>query len=158
MPDGKKLAPHLHALLETAETLNKTSDSINAILQAVENQLVEANIGLEIWLDGDAFRLSATPPTEDTDGIPRYTFVELGFFRFRDGWHIAARDWRAEIDSRDPEESSDILMVAPYPIAQASRTERIAALRVLPKLIQALEREARNAIKAIEEAKNLIMC
>jgi len=47
---------------------------------------------------------------------------------------------------------------APYPLAQASRRHRIAALRLLPALLQALQAEAAQAIKTIEDAKSLVVC
>jgi hypothetical protein len=157
MPEGKKLTPHLNALFETVETLNTSSNSINTILQAVEQQLIKANIGLEVWLESSAQHLSSSTSARDRDDCTRLTYTELGFTRLRDGWHIAARDFEVETDSHG-NEGEHVLTREPYPIAQASRKERIEALQLLPDLIQALHAEATKAINTIEEAKKLIAC
>jgi hypothetical protein len=123
----------------------------------VEQQLIKANIGLEVWLEEAAQRLSSSTSTRDTDDFTRFTYAELGFARLRDGWHIAARDFVVETDSQGYE-GEHVLTREPYTLAQASRKERIEALRLLPDLIQALHAEATKAINTIEEAKNLIAC
>jgi len=302
MPDGKKLTLPLRTLLDTAETLNNASNNLNTILQAVEDQLTTANIGLEVWLEDPAQRLESIRDRWEMDERDRRTFMELGltdlvdgrdcyictelgYARTGDGWHLAVRewsdreplialtrrvqmfeqllgrvtrlyhdvrvlrqvalcDWLAAPLLRDQEEAAhlqqtlqemlqrygDILhevrlewdedhhcyrlvvvtrgstttlttvvdyallisqemrdlralarqfedfvgmypliapikhdgesvfVRAPYPLAQASRRHRIAALRLLPDLLQALQAEAAQAVKTIEDAKSLVVC
>ena len=40
----------LYTLESSAKTLNKFSDEVNGLLKTFETRLVEANIGLEVWL------------------------------------------------------------------------------------------------------------
>jgi len=302
MPDGKKLTLPLRTLLDTAETLNNASNSLNTSLQAVEDQLNAANIGLEVWLEAPAQRLESIRDRWEMDERDRRTFTELGltslvdgrdcyictelgYARTGEGWHLAVREWsdrehllaltrrvqlfeqllgrlagsyqdirvlrRAVLCDwltvpllRNQEETAhlqrmlqgtlqhygdilqearcewdesrhcyrmvfvtrgstttfttvvdDALLIsneirnlrtlarqfeefgemnpsdsihkhggegvftrAPYPLAQASRRHRIAALRLLPALLQALQAEAAQAIKTIEDAKSLVVC
>ena len=302
MPDGKKLTLPLRTLLDTAETLNNASNSLNTSLQAVEDQLNAANIGLEVWLEAPAQRLESIRDRWEMDERDRRTFTELGltylvdgrdcyictelgYARTGDGWHLAVREWsdrehlialtrRVQLFEqllgrlaqrhqdirvlrqvvlcnwlaapllRDQEETAHLQRVlqetlqhygdilqearcewdeghhcyrivvvtqgntttfttvvnyallisyemrnlrtlvrqfeefgeinpsdsihkhggegvftrAPYPLAQASRRHRIAALRLLPALLQALQAEAAQAIKTIEDAKSLVVC
>ena len=83
--------------------------------------------------------------------------VQLGFARLRDGWHLAARHMRVKATPGSyGDDYTPRLEREPYPLAQASRQERIAALHVLPKLVTELQTAATNAIATIEEAKKLI--
>ena len=110
MPDGKKLTLPLRTLLDTAETLNNASNSLNTSLQAVEDQLNAANIGLEVWLEAPAQRLERIRDRWEMDERDRRTFTELGltslvdgrdcyictelgYARTGDGWHLAVREW-----------------------------------------------------------------
>ena len=158
MPEGTKLGPQILELLETAETLNTTSNSINTILHAVERQLIEANLGLEVWLDQyDSDKLSQTTRRDERYTHPRSYETELGFAKLGDGWHLARREVVIDTDPQGNEVCRES-MDGPSPLAQASRKERIAALRRLPRLIEALNLEARDAITTIEQAKSLILC
>jgi hypothetical protein len=162
MPEGKKLGHQLTLLFEAAETLNTASNNINTILQAVEEQLVKANIGLEVWLTEQGQVLSRSPAERTDEGNTSYTDVELGFAKLHDGWHLAVRHIGVEEGppdrDGDPSWATSSCEISPYPIAKASRRERIAALRRLPDLIRALHRETAQAIKTIEDAHNLITC
>src|SRR5215470_4289316 len=110
MPDGKKLTLPLRTLLDTAATLNNASNSLNTILQAVEDQITAANIGLEVWLEAPALRLERIRDrwemderdrrtftelglTDLVDGRECYIYTELGYARTGDGWHLAVREW-----------------------------------------------------------------
>jgi len=162
MPEGKQLGPQLQALLATAETLNTASTRLNTILHDVEHKLVAAHIGLEVWLTDARQALERSPGERLTSGSgTSYTCVELGFASLPDGWHLAAR--HIGVEEGPPETHGDpswtyhTCVREPYPIAQASRQARIAALRLLPALLGALHQEARKAIKTIEKAKNLLV-
>ena len=163
MPEGKQWGAPLQALLATAETLNTASTRLNTILQDVEQTLVAAHIGLEVWLTDARQALErSTGARLSSDGVTGSTWVELGFARLPDGWHLAVRHIDVEEgppdDDGDPRWTHRVCVREPYPIAQASRKARIAALQLLPALIGALRQEARKAIKAIDKAKNLSMC
>jgi hypothetical protein len=149
------IAEQLTALLKTAEKLNAASDRLNNTLNAFEQTLVKANIGLEVWLSWSQFKPLRTPTPELTSWEDQVfttcTVVELGFAKLPDGWHLAAR----ELFIQSGEMRS--LQKGPYPLAQASRQERIAALPLLPALIERLQNATDQANADIEEAEKLIL-
>src|SRR5262245_48637125 len=102
MPERtNKLAPQLSTLLDAATTLNTASTRINTILESVETQLVQANIGLEVWLDeiGDP-RVTVRRWTDHRGEGPTPTESEtyLGFARVDKGWHLVLRENHYERD------------------------------------------------------------
>ena len=151
----------LSALTETAKTLNKESDSLNEVIGRCEQMLAGMKIGLEVWVDTDPLESSAWTEERHTDEeVERGTMdTELGFAEVHGKWRLAVRVARYEtVDLRDNREISPRL----YDVSQmtalldASRRERIAALKHLPRLIEAMKREAEEAVKAIQNAKNLV--
>src|ERR671924_1835184 len=105
MPEGKKLGQQLTLLLEAAEALNTASNDINIILHAVEEQLIKANIGLEVWLTGSGQVLSHSHAERTDNDSTRYTDVELGFAKLHDGWHLAAR--HIAVEEGEPDRDGD---------------------------------------------------
>jgi hypothetical protein len=156
MPEGK-LAPMLTTLLTEAETLNTASNSINTIINAVEERLVQANLGLEVWLIHTPLSDDTRPDENDEYGRKIQLARELGFAQVGSRWHIAIREQRYILDEDGNEESSSCLR-APAPLAQASRVDRLAALPLLPNLIGSLTSAAKEATQTIEKAKGLILC
>ena len=106
MPEGKQWGPPLQALLETAETLNTASARLNTILHDVEQKLVAAHIGLEVWLTDARQALERSPGARlSSDGVTSYTWVELGFTSLPDGWHLAAR--HIGVEEGPPDDDGD---------------------------------------------------
>jgi hypothetical protein len=157
MPDSKKFAPALARLLDAAEALNLATDKLNKTLHTFEEQLIQANVGIEVWLEDTTHRLSAIQHAETDTEPPARTFVELGFARLRDGWHLVARDWEATLD-HDGDEVAHRLRRDPYALTHASRAERMAALPLMPALFDALSAAAIQHKQAIDDAENLIVC
>jgi len=94
MPEGTKLDQQLQTLLETAKALNTASDQLNDILTAVEEQLVTANLGLEVWFVNDSLHELSRRFVRrlEDDTLVEYATVELGFARVAGAWQLAARD------------------------------------------------------------------
>src|SRR2546425_8611125 len=148
MADGNDpfgLASRLASLEATAAQLNRASDSINGIINAVEKQLSAANVGLEVWL---------RPPLTQTDaqgftGLERetvWTEDRLGYAKVNGKWCIAVKDVRVHTGRFEGDTScpytNECVDGMPIPLTQASRETRIAALDRLPDLIEALEAQA----------------
>jgi hypothetical protein len=151
----------LASLVQAAESLNRVSDSLNTTLDAVEKQLNAAHIGLEVWLSkGLATVLSNTslePRNEPIHGrIDRALCRELGFTKIHGKWCLAVRG--TEHSSGYYQGNADCwgtdshVVEQPIPLTQATREERIAALEILPELLEALEHRAVKATQTIEEA------
>jgi hypothetical protein len=146
---------HLTRFLQTTERLNEASKHVNTILKRVEKSIVDANCGIEVWLEQP---LSTT----DSTGSPsRSTWNAdvLGFAKIDGSWCLATKTLRHETGffEGDPDcpyrETHAVGEV--MPLTQASRDLRIEALRLLPALIDELSVAADNRVKTITEAKRL---
>jgi len=157
-------AAHLTMLLsrfeETASQLREATNSLNSILNDVEKQLNEANVGVEVWLP--------TPFVERDEGSKREW---LGYAKVDRKWRIAVKHVTLygtdlDLDDDDPnarnddspeqigENASAFGDPAPeneaIPLAQASRELRIAALDHLPALIGAVDAEAKKELQKVQ--------
>ena len=148
-----KLASPLAVLRDAAAELNAASTEINPIIADVEEQLVQAQVEFDIWLDSVPVYLFCPNPT--AHGVS-YPVTELGFGRARQGadWHLLLRTIVYEETHND--EITRRLMRKPFPLAQASRLERIIALRLLPALLEKLTKAVQEATADIRAAKSLI--
>src|SRR5579864_414032 len=91
-----------------ARSLNKESDSINSLLESVEQRLIAANAGIECWVHAMG------------NG-------EIGFAKSGSEWHLMIRP----TDQNDPEFDGVLLVNTP-------RSTRIAALEGLAHLVDRL--------------------
>jgi hypothetical protein len=153
----------LSNLKERASKLNAESDSINKILESVEGSLVAMNIGLATWLEsGSAVEEhTARDEVENRNGDlvrQRITYrTELGFSKVAGEWCLAIRVEKREEYPDFPGEEGDWSHEGePIRIADASRQTRIAALRLLPELLAAIDNRAKDALGAIDEARKLV--
>jgi hypothetical protein len=146
----------LASLESTAQSLNKASDSVNALLDRFEKRLVDANIGFEVWLPQPLSRMEGKKdPGAENIALER----RFGFARVFGGWRLAVKEVKTrfgffEGDTNCPW-SDEHLEAAPIPLSQAGRDERIMALQFMPALLEALDIRAKEALETIAEAKRL---
>ncbi len=160
-------------LAQAAVTLNAESDSINAILGAFEARLRALNLGLEVWLNMDTgYAVAAVAITHrgtDKAGCPVADHLTLGFGKLGDkGWRLLVRtdtyrrsapyeaDAEADGDEGVVGEWMRIDRTAARPLAEAPREVRLAALKRLPPLLDALLCAARETVAIIQDAKQLV--
>lgn len=140
---------------KVAAQLNQESDAVNSILASVERQLIDANVGIEVWLRA----LDSTDP-EQLRGERVWVAQILGFAKIQNEWCLAVKPMRYatgffEGDTSCPyqEEHS---AGEPLRLLSASRDLRIKALRHLPELIAKLSEEAQAYIDTINDAKLMV--
>lgn len=156
-----KIHARLVSLEQTAQSLNRVSNSINTILAAVEKKLVESNVGLEVWLNRVLGSTMSKARVDQNFGRVDYSLQrELGFAKLNGTWCLTVRGVRTndtffEGDPKCPIHYEEVVE-EPIPLMQASRQERIAALSLLPDLLEAIENEATRAIQTIEEATKFV--
>jgi hypothetical protein len=138
------LHDRLASLEQTAQSLNNKSNTVNDLLLNVKEKLVAYNIGLEVWLK------PALSSTEEGDG---WLEQQLGFTKVDGDWDLAVRG--VKIRSGYNSTPEPVVVEPPSSLSYASRRERITAVRLLPALLEAIEGEAAQAIKAIEDATPL---
>jgi hypothetical protein len=153
MSDLKDLEP-------LSKRLNAASDELHQALQTIQERLNALAIGLEVWVEDE--RLSESDwsdilnDDDEPTGAREYTTEELGYGRFGDGWSLLVRD-RRHVESRN---EYGIMTITDYddgltPLLRAPRAVRVAAVTVIPKLIEALEAEAKNVIERVQQAKKI---
>jgi hypothetical protein len=158
------LEKSLSALSNAAKRLNDKSNNINEIIGRVEKRLEEAQAGLEFW---PGWQLDAS------DGLT----TELGYGKRGGGgavqgkvplerWQFLLRLYRTtpsllevqQIEEQRHESGNDEIEFEPVlvretPLLQASRGDRIEALKQLPPFIDAYCKQIEKMAKTIEEAE-----
>jgi hypothetical protein len=160
-----ELSTLLSDLKESGKQLNQASDSINSTISSIEQQIVEANVGLECWLPDRPLETSESKSVlwnAHGDFGQTWTQTILGFAKVGQTWRIAIRDITfvaevvAESDEGDETGEPQASYGPPSALWQASRQLRIRALEEMPALIKNLGDAAKKAIKSIEDAKLLV--
>ena len=154
-----ELSRLLSELSTTAATLNRESDSINAIIEGLEERLRALNVGLEVWVDDDPLESEATEG-EGRNGERYETGTidgELGFTKLGGVWRLAVRTATYKYD--DPDHAPGYQnprfksATGAIELSECPRKLRIEALERFPKLVAAMKMAAEAAVKAIEAAK-----
>ena len=87
---GNDVSSALRRFTDAANRLNTESDSVNETLAGIEAQLVDANVGLEVWLRQP---LTSTDPTGDAYDRS-WTATRLGFAKIGGEWCLAVKPTR----------------------------------------------------------------
>src|SRR6266508_324953 len=142
-------------LSQAAETLNRESNTINQLIKRFEERLRQTNVGLQVWCP----RALATEPTDISTDEETY---EEGSLETYLGWAKGWKEWELTLckqvyrrlpDRPDGQEWEFVRTDLGGTLREAPRELRIAALKHFPDLLQALTREAEQAVQAIEDAK-----
>ena len=150
-----KLTTAMGRLTKAAAQLNKESDALNATLRSVETQIVESQVGLEVWME----KCLSSQEEERRGGENGWTSQFLGFARVDDDWCLAIKTRRYETgffqgDTSAPYQDQSAVG-KPVRLDQSARQLRIAALTQLPDLLEAIAEEAAASAEIINEAKAL---
>lgn len=153
-PDKNTIAD----IISLASTLNQETDELNAVIERLERQLGEANIGVAVWLVSVLNRDEiAGEPVEfhgtfrDTKDV---TGWNLGYCKIDKTWHIAVRECRGTGWADD---ESFTWTVTSYPIAlvNAPRIVRVEAAAHLDPLLAALKKRMEAFVGSIQRAKKI---
>ena len=142
---------------KTARQLNDASTTLNSILQKVEKSVVDANAGVEVWLEQPS--LASSDATGSAYGHSSWTEDLLGFAKVDGAWCLAIKTVMHETgyyegDMDSPYHNQHVTGEA-MPLAQASRDLRIEAVRLIPALLDRMTEAAQSRIRTIEDAKRL---
>jgi hypothetical protein len=125
-----------HRLEDLSAKLNATSDTITQALKDVEARLATLRLGIEVWLD--------TPLREDEWEGETIT-TRLGYAKANGSWHLVT------VDNFNLHENGNPGLDLPKPLQQASRENRIEALKRLPELLEALEKKGKEQLHQIQK-------
>ena len=116
------------------------------------------NFGLEVWLEHferDEIYCGDSAKVYPAQALPRQKRVTyLGYCNVDDGWQLAVKrgtlieDW----DRDEKETFKELVDVSYQSLLKASREERVAALRLVPRLLDEIKRTAEYTIRDIDEA------
>lgn len=150
----EKARPHLKSLAELAPQLNEATDRYMDELKAIEAELRNLNLGLEVELD-EPLKTSSYKKRYDDDGDPTgaryYDAWCLGYARIEPGlgWGFVVRSYEVQEESRGEWEEGDVT-----PLLQASRDLRLAAAEQIPTLLDTLEKAAKEKIEALKKVSD----
>lgn len=140
-------------LEESAQRLNTASDRTNKILSAAQQRLIGTNIGLEVWLTKRPLDEDEKAGGSGQWATSHGTRTVLGFSKIEGSWMLAVRDQTFEHGFFEGDQSSPYFEIYsasdPSPLLKAPRGHRIAALALLPSLIEELKLAADNAYNTI---------
>lgn len=126
-------------LQSLSESLNKESDNLNESIRAFEAKLASLRLGVNAWV---------LPPLEtavdEEHGVVSTT--SLGYSKATGNWCLTL----AYGNDFDPESTQFTAL------SQAARDIRMKAVRQLPKLLEAIESAAAEAVKEVEEARKIM--
>lgn len=153
----KDVTSLLRTFSNAANRLNAESDSANAIISAIERQLVQANVGIEVWLRR---ALLSTDAEGSTGGETVHTTNWLGFAKVDGEWCLATKPMRFvsgffQGDTSCPYQN-EYAAGDHIRLLRSSRQLRVAALDALPDLIELLTEEAERYTQTINDAKQLV--
>lgn len=148
--------PELSAI---SKTLNDESNRVNALLNEFERKLCALNLGVEAWITDQALTDRRTVETYEQGGelgeMYRSYDQQLGFGQIDDRWALVVRT----VTFERPSVASDWVVLnegRPTALLQASRPIRIAALKLLGALVEALTEEASQVVQSIKTAEQTI--
>jgi hypothetical protein len=138
----------LNQFAPLAKQLNETSDKLNDVITEVNSKLQALNLGVEAWC---RTHLHVDDYEEETnfyaDRVYRCRVVtDLGYALSEDRCQLVIRRIREAEDGAETQET--LLDISP--LLEASRAIRAKALGMLPSLFEAIQREAKTLLAAIE--------
>ncbi len=149
----------INGLSRLSKQLNEKSNNLNSIITTVNKKLAKLNLGVESWLENPPIKADDYRDIWDDDGehrIDRSRYATLlGYCKLGDEWELSVKEatLQTEISNYDGREYEEIVNPRkPEPLLQASRDIRIKAMRLLPTLLNQIEREAKYLLDSIKEA------
>jgi hypothetical protein len=145
----------LTELTQNAAEFNRATDSINSLIERFEATLRNLHLGIETWiynppLDSDEGEVDCG------DGVMKEGSIDtqLGFTKRAGEWGLAVR---TAVYRRDEEDNWELLRVeSEFPLRDASRELRIAALGQFPQLLRDLNDKVKDTIKKIQAARQFV--
>jgi hypothetical protein len=128
------VATNFRALSSIASSLNKASNELTQSVSVLDAALKKLNIGLTVWT---AFEFWAVEE-------PNYGEDQIGYAKISGQWGIALRKIWGNESFDAPNEDG------PWLFGEAPRELRIAAADHLPKLVEALGKQAFDTAKKLD--------
>lgn len=151
----------LSDLRAAASRLNDESDSINSIIEQLQESLKTLNLGLEAWVQVQSEESTITMPRPQPS-VPAIVETSVGYARGQDGWALWVKRVAYRPNTMPSPLGVALAMREPVKVhswiklVEAARPVRIAALDAVPRLLDALKVAADSAVQSIQSAKKLL--
>ncbi len=131
----QELAAAFERLVDTAATLNAASDALAKPIAALDSAFKELNIGVTTWVNFHGAEHDPSPGWEWGRSV--------GYAKVNGRWGIAIRDYEGRIG--EPFDRCEEWL-----FGDAPRSYRVHAVEKLPKLVEALAKEATRTAEALQ--------
>lgn len=140
--------PHLTSLAKLAPQLNEATDRLTAEIKAIEEELQQMNLGVEVESDA-AFKTSPTEEERDEyEQKRRWDFEwSIAYERVGKGWWFTVRHYRVDKD----DDNEEWTLLDTTLLTAASRDLRIAAAEAIPALLKKIEKTVNAKIAALSK-------
>lgn len=138
MSPDSSLSDSLRRLQGVVDRLNAETETLNRTIEGFETTLAAMSPGITIWTSP---LIRFDPSTNQGS--------QLGFMRWRDGWHLAIRRGRFLSGPDKPDPMDDDLEYVR--LLEASREERAAAVPLFPRLVADLTKETVERIAILQD-------
>lgn len=147
----------LDRLAGVAGRLNQETDTLNWVIEAVENRLQSMNLGVTCW--DEALLDAEDEPGEST--LTRYMHGwVVGHTKIDDRWRLAVKQVRTEDGYFEGDLNCPYRNVydisEPKPLIRASRLVRVQAVGRLGELVERLAEQVTRYVEEIGQAKSLV--
>ena len=145
-----QLADSVRNLKKLATVINEASDGAQGLLEHYEGELQETRIGIEVWAEvverrTDWERFEATSDVVECGN-------RIGWCKVGDEWRFAYQ-WVTKPDDKDDDDAENWSPTdPPEPVLNGSRIIRLAAVSLIPKIVERLTVKAIEVAQAAERA------
>jgi hypothetical protein len=139
-------------LSDLSHKLNQKSDSLNKTISTINKKLSDLGLGVEVWIGiEEGVPYFREGDEEEHDPIREETW--LGYCKVGDQWELASKGVTVGTDE-DGEQFSKVLKGDPArSLLQSPRSVRANAMQHVPRLLNAIKREAESLLKSVDEAE-----
>ena len=135
-----------------SKELNLAAEKANKLLEDTQRRLADLNTGIEVWCNWPLQEGEATGSSRP-DKMQKQISTYFGYAKVGGNWVLAIKDIREESgfyeeDTGQPF-SNDFLARGPSPILEQSRTIRLKAAGILPKLLDRILKDQRTLIQKL---------
>jgi hypothetical protein len=151
------LPEELSSILSSVDTvskqLNTVSNDANQVIQAVDNRLLRANIGMEVWWDHAIMDADCSGELGNFE-TGAWARRLLGFAKVYGDWCLAVKTVRyvSAYVEEDPSQTytTQHVLAEPVPLKRASRDVRLEALKNMPGFLAYLAKTVEKTVKELE--------
>ena len=150
----------LNQLAASAEELKQEAESIDTVIDGVEARLRSLNLGIELWIEDQP--LQANELSVSASNVAPLVEVQLGFGQLaalgREDWCLQLREaeYTPQPNAADGAGVGLSRILRQEKLSKCPREDRVAALGILPRLIQQLTSETEERSRLIRETKELL--